>query len=321
MNHIELCCPTDGSSLSVRADSYLCERGCQWKVVDGIPRFVVGRHYSDPFGLQWRTYSKVQLDSHTGLSISLDRAKAGLGEYYGDLLAPHAPVRNVLEAGCGAGRFTEVLLRLPVRVYSVDASSAVEANAANCPQDDRHAIYQADLIQLPFRPRQFDLVFCLGVVQHTKSPEETIGKLYEQVRPGGTLLFDHYVSRVRGLSNPARQLARLFVKRMAPEKSLRATRTLVDLLFPLYRASKNSPSLLFLLSKLLPLYTGYHHPQLSDEQQYQYALLNTHDGLADWYKHSRTQKAIEGVLRDLGADKVDVHPGANGIVARCRRPA
>lgn len=133
-------------------------------------------------------------------------------------------------------------------------------------------------------------------------------------------MFDHYVSRVRGLTNPGRVLCRSLVKRMTPERGLRATTRLVDLFFPFYRAARNSPFLLFLLSKLLPLRTGYHHPRLNDRQQYQYALLNTHDSLTDWYQHSRTKRQVKRMLTDLGAGQIEVFHGSNGVVGRCRRP-
>ena len=76
---------------------------------------------------------------------------------------------EVLETGCGAGRFTEVLLSLPgVSLTSTDLSAAVEPNQLNCPQSARHRIIQCDINALPFRPRQYDVVVCLGVVQHTQ---------------------------------------------------------------------------------------------------------------------------------------------------------
>ena len=229
---------------------------------------------------------------------------------------------DVLEAGCGAGRFTEVLLNRPsTRVHSIDASTAVEANCKNFPQNERHRIHQADILRLPFAPRQFDLVFCLGVIQHTRSPEETIGSLYEQVKPGGALVFDHYVSHVRGLTNPGRVLLRFFAKRMEAEKGVVFTNKLVDLFFPLHRAARNSRLLQIVLSKVSPLQTAYRHPELNDEMQYRWACLNTHDALTDWYKHSRTKGQLERALVKLGAERVEVHPGGNGVVGRCRRPA
>ena len=231
---------------------------------------------------------------------------------------------NVLEAGCGAGRFTEVFLNHPsVSLHSVDASVAVEANQKNCPQNEKHRIYQADITRLPFRAHQFDLVFCLGVVQHTPSPEETIRHLYNQVREGGALVFDHYYFRAAGITNPARFLLRLFLKRMKPEKAIRVSNAIVDVLFPLHRASKNSKFLQFVLSRLSPLQTAYFHPQLNDRIQYQWAQLDTHDGMTDWYKHSRSKDQIRDILARIGSEHIDVFPaikGGGGVVGRCYRP-
>ena len=53
-------------------------------------------------------------------------------------------------------------------------------------------ICQADINKLPVLPEQFDVVVCLGVIQHTPNPEETISNLCSQLKPGGELVFDHY---------------------------------------------------------------------------------------------------------------------------------
>jgi 2-polyprenyl-3-methyl-5-hydroxy-6-metoxy-1,4-benzoquinol methylase len=111
----------------------------------------------------------------------------------------------VLEAGCGAGRFTEVLLKRGASVTSIDLTDAVAANQENFPQSEHHRIAQADILRLPFSPKQFDAVFCLRVIQHTPSPEAAIAALYDQVRPGGLLVIDHYAPtrpRCRGRRRP-----------------------------------------------------------------------------------------------------------------------
>ena len=54
----------------------------------------------------------------------------------------------------------------------------------NFPQGPNHLIAQADLLRMPFRPGQFDMVVCLGVAQHTPSPERAMASLAAQVRPG-----------------------------------------------------------------------------------------------------------------------------------------
>ncbi|HEY6562933.1 MAG TPA: class I SAM-dependent methyltransferase, partial [Pirellulaceae bacterium] len=147
------------------------------------------RNYADCFGHQWNAFRRTQLDSHTGTTITTDRARRILGPDCLRLL--NGPGRvDVLEVGCGAGRFTEVLLGMPAsHVTSVDFSSAVEANQANVPQGPRHRVLQADVRQLPFAPGQFDLVFCVGVVQHTPNSEQTMQCLLRQAKPGGWVVF------------------------------------------------------------------------------------------------------------------------------------
>ena len=49
-------------------------------------------------------------------------------------------------------------------------------------------------------------------------------------------------------------------------------------------------------------------------------MLDTHDGLTDWYKHLRSLKQIKEILHNLQAISVNVKNGGNGIEARCKRP-
>lgn len=320
---IDLVDPLDGKSLVAAENRLESIGGHNWMVVDSIPRFISeGAHYSTSFGLQWRTYRKTQLDSHTGVRLSYERARRCLGERIWEELHGTAPY-NVLEVGCGAGRFTEVLLRSPrAHVFSVDASDAVDAHRLNFPRNDRLHVFQADIAKLPFPPHQFDLVFCLGVVQHTPWPEKTIGKLYRQVRPGGALVLDHYHLGLRRLTKFGTMAFRSFVKRLPPGAALHVTRMLVEILFPLHRTVRKVLPLHVVLSRISPLLTYFHrHPELSDELQREWALLDTHDALTPRYSRCRSASRIERILESLGAVDVQVALGGNGVEARCRRPA
>jgi SAM-dependent methyltransferase len=282
----------------------------------GIPRFVDGGTYSDAFGAQWKRYRRTQLDSHTGTTLSSDRTRSVLGgELYGGLVGS-----DVLEVGCGAGRFTEVLLAQGARVTSVDLSPAVEANLQNFAQDARHRIAQADALRLPFEPQQYDVVFCLGVVQHTPSPEATIAALYEHVRPGGWLAFDHYRHRLRWWLSTAPAF-RAVLKRLPADRGLRLTDTLVSVLFPVHRAIGPAGLPGRVLRRISPVQTYYHaFPELSEELQREWAFLDTHDVLTDWYKHFRTPLQIATTLARLGLVDRHVCAAGNGIEARGRRP-
>jgi len=305
-------CPVDLEELAAAGDALACAHGHRFAVVAGIPRFVSGPTYSDAFGAQWRRYRLTQLDSHTGTAISADRVRRCLGkELWAGLEG-----RDVLECGCGAGRFTEVLLALGARVTSVDLSDAVDANQQNCAQDERHRIAQADLRRLPFAPRSFDLVFCLGVVQHTPEPEQTIAALYEHVKPGGWLVFDHYTRRL-GWALSLAPLFRRYFLRLDAETSLRRTETLVDTLLPLHRRAGRLRPLLTRVSPVLDYYETL--PQLDGGAQREWALLDTHDALTDRYKHVRSRGQIRAVLDALGLVDVWCEFGGNGVEARGRR--
>jgi 2-polyprenyl-3-methyl-5-hydroxy-6-metoxy-1,4-benzoquinol methylase len=315
----ELVCPNDGQRLVRGRGDFQCSSGHIWLIHHGIPRMAPDRSYADAFGLQWKTYRRTQLDSHTGTTLSRDRARRCLGDECWRLLT--GPERcDVLEVGCGAGRFTEILLSTVASVTSVDLSAAVEANQENFPQDGRHRVLQADVLRLPFESGQFDVVFCLGVIQHTPRPEKTIRKLYEQVRPGGWLVLDHYTWSLSEVTKSA-MLFRLLLRHVRSETGLRWSARLVDTFLPLHKAARRNRIAQRILSRVSPVLAYYHHLPLTDDLHREWALLDTHDALTDRYKHFRTKRQIEQMLRTLGATEIWCEYGGNGVEARCRRPA
>lgn len=309
-------CPSHAAPLHIAGDRATCAVGHDFPIIDGIPRFVEAG-YAEPFGRQWQRFRLAQLDTHTGLPLSEDRLRRCLdwpraaGERYGE-------GKTILEAGCGAGRFTEVLLRISsAHVTSIDMSDAVVANAANFPPSPRHRIAQADIMRLPFAPRGFDCVLCLGVAQHTPCPEQTVRALWEQVKPGGLLVFDHYTWDLSRLTRIA-QLWRQILKRTPAESKLPAVERMVDLLLPLHRRFERYGRI---ISRISPVVSFYHiHPQLSPALQRDWAILDTHDSLTDHYKHHRSARQIRRLLDGLGGSQAWVAKGGNGIEARIRRP-
>jgi SAM-dependent methyltransferase len=314
--------PLDGQPL-VPGPGGLSSGTRTFPVIDGIPRLVPGSGtYADAFGDQWNRWQRTQLDSFTGVPISRHRLERCLGPaLLGDLADP-GRVLDVCEAGCGAGRFTEVLIRLPgVRLTSIDLSSAVDANQRNCPQDRRHRIVQCDVCNPPFRADSFDVVVCLGVIQHTPSPEATIRCLYSLVRPGGWLVIDHYAPSWSHWTKLGSLLLRPVLKRLSPAARMRACEALTSALLPIHKAACRNPIARTVVSRFSPLLTYYHtYPELTDDHHREWAVLDTHDSLTDWYKHLRTPSRIRTTLVELGADEISSVSGGNGVEARCRKP-
>jgi SAM-dependent methyltransferase len=286
-------------------------------IIDQIPRFVPLENYASGFGEQWKKYRLTQLDSFTKVNITRQRIERCIGlELWNNLEG-----KLVLEAGCGAGRFTEILLEKKAKLISFDLSTAVDANIINFPISDNHRIFQGDINKIPFKGNQFDIVFCLGVIQHTPNPEQTIESLYQQVKPGGWLVIDHYTFKISHYTKST-EIFRFFIKGMEPLKGLRVTDSITNFFFPLHKLVKKIYPLQALLSRISPVHSYYFaYPQLNDELQYQWALLDTHDSLTDWYKHFRSTKQIKTFFEKLGAITIYSEYSPHGVDARCQKPS
>lgn len=285
------------------------------EIKGGIPRFVKGGSYADLFGEQWKQYRRTQLDSYSGSPISETRLNRCLGDMENKL---HGKL--VLEAGCGAGRFTEVLLKKGAKLVSSDLSSAVEVNIENFPVSDKHLVIQADINDMPYADETFDVVVCLGVIQHTPSPEQTIESLYKLVKKGGYLVIDHY-NFVKSSFFRLATLYRYFLRKKPSSFTIPYTRKLVKRYLPMHKKVSGSRFLTMLLNRVSPVASYYRaFPELNDQQQEEWALLDTHDGITDWYKHLRSRKQIISILKKLGALEISCGYGGNGVEARCRKP-
>jgi SAM-dependent methyltransferase len=317
---IQLICNTHNLPLGPKENGLVCEQGCVYEILNGIPRFVPVSNYASSFGLQWNTFRTTQLDSHTGLTISRDRlvriAGGSLDIFKG---------KKTLEAGCGAGRFTELMLEAGASVFAVDLSNAVDANYQSCSRFDHYYVAQADIMNLPVEPEQFDIVVCIGVIQHTPNPEATIRVLCSHVKPGGLLLLDHYTYGYP--VTPVRRWARSFLLGKDDEYSMRFVQRLVKLLWPLHQAvykrrdTKNGPRSISFLMNWSPV-VDYHYAyaQLGGQRLYEWAMLDTHDTLTDRYKHFRSADEVEAALRSFGMANIQTAYAGNGVEARAWKP-
>lgn len=95
------------------------------------------------------------------------------------------PVRRVLDAGCGVGGLVEQLVRRGFEVTGVDADPAsIElGRQAGRLKDAR----QADVTQLPFPDRHFDMAVCSEVFEHVPDDAAALREL-RRVTSGPLLL-------------------------------------------------------------------------------------------------------------------------------------
>jgi len=276
----------------------------------GVPRFVGHEHYAASFGVQWNRYVRTQLDSHSGLSVSRERFFAVTG------WPERMEGERILEAGCGAGRFTEVLASTGADVWSFDLSNAVEANFANNGHLPNIHIFQASIDAIPFVPGQFDRVLCLGVLQHTPDPAAAFRSLAAQVRPGGALAMDVYRKDPAALLQ-WKYLLRPITKRLPPERLYRTVAAVVPGLMPAARYARRMMGRWG--ARLLPI-AEYSHLGLSPELNAEWSVLDTFDMLSPAHDHPQTLATVRGWFADAGFTGVVVERGPNGITGRGRRP-
>lgn len=293
--------------------------GARHPIIGGIPRLVPAENYAANFGLQWNSFAATQLDSAAGIHFTFNTFWNNTGWKPGELYG-----KTVLEAGSGAGRFTEILLQAGARVVSFDYSSAVEANWRNNGARGDLLLFQGDIYDMPFDDGMFDFVFCYGVLQHTPDPARAFEALYSKVRSGGRLSVDYYLkTRYPSSFSTPKYLWRPVTRRLSPERLFRIVSWYVPKWFPVDSLLK---SVLFRIPRLGPMAAGlipipcWNHlgMGLSYRKRLEWAILNTFDALGARYDTPMTPAEVERMVARPGRE-VRVFRGANGVVANVRK--
>lgn len=280
----------------------------------GVPRFVPEDNYAKGFGLQWNRHAQTQLDSHTGVPLSEQR-------YFNDTRWPRRMEgETVLEVGCGAGRFTEVIIKTGCTLVSLDYSQAVEANFRSNGHQPDLLIVQGDIYRMPFPRESFDRVFCFGVLQHTPDVERSFRQLPPYLKPGGRLAVDVY-RRFPWWKQwtITKYWARVFTRRMKPETLYPWVERYIRIMWPLTRWLNRIPYGRNLNWKLLIAdYQGMFPvpPHLLKE----WAILDSFDMLAPAYDYPQTPQTVRRWFEEAGMLDIDLGPAVNGIAGRGRKP-
>jgi len=101
--------------------------------------------------------------------------------------------KDILDIGCGNGAISLPLLDANRHLTLLDLSPNMLSIArSRIPAElARNVEYvNGEFLTAEFESRSFDLVICLGVLAHVNSPSETIARIAELLRPGGTLLLE-----------------------------------------------------------------------------------------------------------------------------------
>jgi SAM-dependent methyltransferase len=320
-------CPQCGGSLRIDkatsedattgeiAEGNLSCSGCRGivPIIRYIPRFVPSESYAASFGFQWNRFDRIQIDKFMENDLSRDRFIATTG------WPSRLEGQRILEAGCGAGRFTQFALESGAEVYSFDLSNAVEANYRNNGRAPNLHLFQASIYGIPLARGSFDKIFCFGVLQHCPNVKEAFLGLIPYLRLGGEIVIDVY-EKEAGIP-PLKYWVRPFLVRMKTETVYKLLRWTIPPAFELKKALHRVPTIGPTMGKLIPIGPISHAPRLNytDEQLKEIKILSALDMLSPKYDQPQRIEDVQAWFEEARLTEVGIWYGYNGINARGRR--
>ena len=286
--------------------------GHQFPIVNSIPRFVPADNYAASFGYQWNRFKLEQIDSVNGTKLSAQR-------FYSETAWTPSWIKGkwILDAGCGAGRFVDVVSLEDCQVIGIDISNAIDAAKANLAGRTNVHLVQASIYELPFRRGVFDGVYCIGVVQHTPDPQKTVALLPRFLRAGGRIAISAY-ERKPWTMLYGKYLIRPFAKRLHKEKLLASIKGLMPILFPVTDVLFRLPLAGRLFMFMIPVANYVHERSLTRKQRYEWAILDTFDMLSPQYDQPPTKEEVEQALTSSGIIGLERQPGHGVIITGCK---
>jgi len=296
---IELINPANGLALRASGEALVDEAGNSFPIVAGVPRVCDASNYTENFGKQWNLFAGTQIDRpETGQQLSEERFFATTG-----WTPEKMSGENVLEVGSGAGRFSRVVLeRTQATLWSVDYSSAVEANFRNnAAFADRLRLFQASIYEMPFPDGSFDKVFCLGVLQHTPDFEASVRALVSKAKPGGEIVVDFYPVRGWWTKVHAKYLLRPMTRRMKHDRLLKTIDRNAGWMI---KASNGLNRIgLHAFTRFLPVVDVRTMPQGLDQAQLrEWVVLDTFDMFSPEYDNPQRVETVAKMFERAGAE-------------------
>ncbi|WP_447977160.1 methyltransferase domain-containing protein [Candidatus Nitrospira bockiana] len=266
-----------------------------WPIRGYIPRFC-DQDYAENFGLQWNLFRRTQLDR-----AAQDNSESRFASEIGFRLEDVAG-RLVLDAGCGMGRFADVVARWGGTVVGIDLSAAIEAAFDNIGARPNVHLVQADIGKLPFEPGTFDYVYSIGVLHHTPDPPGFFRRLVPLLKPGGRIAVCVYSREVGRIALLKRVGYRALLGRLPKPALLAVSRACGALGYRLAHVP--------LLRTLVGLLPAVVYPDKPKE----WSELDTFDWLSPTYEFRYTRPEVRRWFEEAGLIDIRVTDGIPGWV-------
>lgn len=126
---------------------------------------------------------KKQSEWHEQWSMLQDDELFLFKEWIAPVLLEDFKGKEVLECGCGGGQHTAFVAPFTLKYYAVDLNTSDIVRERNKDKNNIEYI-EADIATMDLG-KQFDIVFSIGVVHHTDSPDKTFENMKRHTKSGG----------------------------------------------------------------------------------------------------------------------------------------
>ena len=248
--------------------------------------------YTSNFSSQWRDFSKTQLDEFNNTKISRNLLKEVIFDEFENLKD-----KNILEIGCGPGRFTQYLSDYAKLLVVNDMSEAIYHN--NYLSRDNVIPIKSDFLNLKKLNFQFDIVICRGVLQHTPDPYFSIEGLYNLCKKDGIIYFDIYRKPKIKILNPKYIWRKVFKIFSSYENLNLFLSKHIDKFLKIRRFLNKifNKNLNYFWDYFFPIYDYKDILPLNDKQLREWAILDTLDGLITTYDNPLSYNEINLFLK------------------------
>jgi ubiquinone/menaquinone biosynthesis C-methylase UbiE len=149
-----------------------------------IYNFTISEHNIDPvtveaFGDEWSKFNYFSDDEISSIAQN---------HYFDIVPTEYYKNKQVLDVGCGTGRWTKFVAKDAKTVDAVDPSKAIEAAAKLLSRLENVRLSRTAVDNLPFEDNSFDFVFSLGVLHHIPDTQLAMQKCVDKLKPEGHFL-------------------------------------------------------------------------------------------------------------------------------------
>jgi SAM-dependent methyltransferase len=282
----QACLEPDTAADPIDSGRMRCANDHTFSIVRGVPRFVQQDAYTQSFSYEWQQFRQTQLDSRTGRTDTRDRLQASLNFPLNEL---HGKL--VLDAGCGMGRFAEIVHQFGGEYVGLDYSFAIDAAQRNVGHLPGVHLIQANIFELPFANDVFDVVMSLGVLHHTPDPRRAFAALPRVLKPGGSLTITVYDA-----GNKVYVANSRFWRRYSTRLPRRILHVLSYAAAPLYY--------LWTLPVIGWVFRSVAF--ISLERDWRWRVLDTFDWYSPKYQSWHTHHEVFGWFKENGLEQIEV---------------